>query len=102
MVGLGETVDEVLEAMKDLHRVGVSILTIGQYLQPSRRHLQIARYYTPDEFEMFRDRGLEMGFRWVESAPLVRSSFHAGQQMQEILGKDPHTREEPTTVPTDK
>ena len=102
MVGLGETVDEVLEAMEDLHRVGVSILTIGQYLQPSRRHLQIARYYTPDEFEMFRDRGLEMGFRWVESAPLVRSSFHAGQQMQEILGQDPHTREEPTTVPTDK
>ena len=102
MVGLGETVDEVLEDMEDLHRVGVSILTIGQYLQPSRRHLQIARYYTPDEFEMFRDRGLEMGFRWVESAPLVRSSFHAGQQMQEILGQDPHTREEPTTVPTDK
>jgi lipoic acid synthetase len=102
MVGLGETTDEVLEAMQDLHRVGVSILTIGQYLQPSRRHLPIARYYSPDEFEMFRDRGLEMGFRWVESAPLVRSSFHAGQQIQELFGKDQLPRSDSATASAGK
>lgn len=81
MVGLGETPEEVLAVMADLRRVGVDILTIGQYLQPTRRHLPIARYYTPDEFEMFRQQGLKMGFRWVESGPLVRSSFHAADQM---------------------
>ena len=102
MVGLGETVDEVLETFEDLRGVGVSILTIGQYLQPSRRHLPIARYYTPDEFEMFRDHGLEMGFRWVESAPLVRSSFHADKQIQEFLGRDPHLEENPTTLPAEE
>ncbi len=84
MVGLGETVEEVLAVMADLRRVGVDVLTIGQYLQPTRHHLPIARYYTPDEFEEFRRRGLEMGFRWVESGPLVRSSFHAGEQMARL------------------
>lgn len=82
MVGLGETADEVLAVMADLRGVGVDILTIGQYLQPTRRHLPIERYYTPEEFEEFRRRGLEMGFRWVESGPLVRSSFHAAHQVK--------------------
>jgi lipoic acid synthetase len=77
MVGLGETTDEVLEVMRDLREVGVDILTIGQYLQPTKRHHPIARYYTPEEFETFRERGCEMGYAWVESAPLVRSSYHA-------------------------
>jgi len=81
MVGMGETVEEVLTVMADLREVDVDILTVGQYLQPTRRHLPIARYYTPEEFELFRERGLEMGFRWVESGPLVRSSFHAEAQM---------------------
>ena len=80
MVGLGETVDEVLEVMRDLRDLDVDILTIGQYLQPTKEHVPIARYYTPEEFEMFRLRGEEMGFRWVESAPLARSSYHAGAQ----------------------
>ena len=82
MVGLGETAAEVLETMQELRQVGVSILTIGQYLQPSRKHLPIERYYTPEEFETFRQRGLDMGFQWVESAPLVRSSYRAAGQFQ--------------------
>jgi lipoic acid synthetase len=77
MVGLGETMDEVLAVMADLRRVRVDVLTIGQYLQPTRRHLPIARYVTPSEFDALRERGLEMGFRRVDSGPLVRSSFHA-------------------------
>ncbi|MFL7790837.1 MAG: lipoyl synthase, partial [Anaerolineae bacterium] len=80
MVGLGETVDEVLAVMRDLRDLDVDILTIGQYLQPTREHVPIARYYTLEEFEMFRQRGEEMGFRWMESAPLVRSSYHAEGQ----------------------
>lgn len=82
MVGLGETVEEVLAVMADLRAVDVDILTIGQYLQPSRQHLPIARYYTPEEFEALRQEGLQMGFPWVESAPLVRSSYHAEAHRQ--------------------
>jgi lipoic acid synthetase len=88
MVGLGETVEEVLEVMRDLRDLDVDILTIGQYLQPTKEHAPIARYYTPEEFEMFRLRGEEMGFRWVESAPLVRSSYHAEEQTG-LLGRHP-------------
>ncbi|HEC35513.1 MAG TPA: lipoyl synthase [Anaerolineae bacterium] len=88
MVGLGEMVEEVLAAMQDLRKAEVDILTVGQYLQPSRRHLPIARYYTPEEFEMFRQQGQRMGFRWVESGPLVRSSFHAGEQARHLLSED--------------
>lgn len=84
MVGLGETVDEVLDVMRDLRRVDVDILTVGQYLQPSREHAPIARYYEPEEFEMFKERGYEMGFRWVESAPLVRSSYNAEEQARTL------------------
>lgn len=81
MVGLGETVPEIHQTMLDLRNWGVDILTIGQYLQPSRSHLPIRRYYTPDEFESFKRFGLELGFSWVESAPLVRSSYHAVDQV---------------------
>jgi lipoic acid synthetase len=80
MLGLGETLDEVLAVMRDLRAVGVDILTVGQYLQPSKQHLPIERYWTPEEFAEIKRAGLEMGFRWVESAPLVRSSFNAEQQ----------------------
>jgi len=80
MVGLGETMEEVLKTMKDLRAVDVDILTVGQYLQPSRQHAPILRYYEPEEFEMFEEWGYEMGFRWVESAPLVRSSYNAEAQ----------------------
>jgi len=70
--------------MEDLRSWGVEILTIGQYLQPSRKHLPIARYYTPDEFEQLREFGLQIGFKWVESGPLVRSSYHAAEQVRAL------------------
>jgi lipoic acid synthetase len=84
MVGLGETFDEVVETMLDLRTVGVDILTVGQYLQPTKQHVLIARYYTPAEFAEFKRIGLQMGFRWVESAPLVRSSYNAERQAREL------------------
>jgi len=84
MVGLGETIEEVKEVMRDQRSWGVDILTIGQYLQPSKKHLPIARYYTPDEFEHLKEYGLEIGFQWVESGPLVRSSYHAADQVRAL------------------
>ncbi len=93
MLGLGETLDEVKATMRDLQAWGVDILTIGQYLQPSRKHLPIARYYTPEEFQDLRDYGLEIGFKWVESGPLVRSSYRAGEQVRALLAAGPHLNE---------
>jgi len=84
MVGLGETLDEVKEVMRDLRSWGVDILTIGQYLQPSRKHLPMQRYVTLEEFAELKTFGLEIGFRWVESAPLVRSSYHAAEQVRAL------------------
>jgi lipoic acid synthetase len=84
MVGLGETFEEVQETMRDLRDWGVDILTIGQYLQPSRKHLPIVRYYEPEEFEALKAFGLDLGFKWVESAPLVRSSYHAVDQVRAL------------------
>jgi len=81
MVGLGETNEEILETMSDLHEAGCDILTIGQYLQPTSAHLPVLRYVHPDDFLMFKEKGLAMGFRYVESGPLVRSSYHAAQQV---------------------
>ena len=77
MLGLGETEEEVLETMSDLRQVGVDILTIGQYLQPTPKHLPIAEFIHPEMFDLYKSKGLEMGFRYVESGPLVRSSYHA-------------------------
>jgi lipoyl synthase len=77
MLGLGETTEEVLRVMRDLRGQGVDILTLGQYLRPSPKHLPIVRYVTPEEFGAFRKAGYEMGFQHVESGPLVRSSYHA-------------------------
>jgi len=85
MVGLGETHDEVVAVMREIRSWGVDILTIGQYLQPSRRHLPVERYCPPEEFTAFRETGLrEIGFRWVESAPLVRSSYRADEQARAL------------------
>jgi lipoyl synthase len=81
MVGLGETWDELLEAMRLLRAAQIEVLTIGQYLRPSRQHLPLRRYYTPAEFMQLRRIGLEMGFRHVQSGPLVRSSYHAAEQV---------------------
>jgi len=82
MLGLGETAEEVLAAMRDIAAQGTHILTLGQYLQPTAEHLPVARYIPPEEFAEFRRAGLEMGFRHVESGPLVRSSYHAFEQEQ--------------------
>jgi lipoic acid synthetase len=84
MLGLGETLGEVEAVMRDLRAWGVDILTIGQYLQPSKKHLPIERYYTPEEFAALQKYGLGIGFRWVESGPLVRSSYHAEQQVRAL------------------
>jgi lipoic acid synthetase len=87
MVGLGESMDEVLQVMDDLRAVDVDIMTIGQYLQPSRFHLPIERYWTPDEFRVIHQEGMARGFRWVESGPLVRSSYHADGQADQLVLK---------------
>ncbi len=84
MVGLGETLEEIKQVMRDQRSWGVDILTIGQYLQPSRQHLPIERYYTPDEFAELKEYGHSLGFRWVESGPLVRSSYHAAEQVRAL------------------
>ena len=81
MVGLGETPQEVEELMDDLRATGCQILTIGQYLQPSHRHYNVAEYVTPDQFKCYKELGLSKGFKQVESAPLVRSSYHAEQSL---------------------
>jgi lipoic acid synthetase len=84
MVGLGETFDEVVEVMGDLAEIGVDILTIGQYLSPGKDYLPIKRYYTPEEFDRFIEIGKEMGFKWIESGPLVRSSYRADEQVRAL------------------
>ena len=86
MVGLGESLDEIKETMRDIRSWEVDILTIGQYLQPSRNHLPVDRFYHPVEFEELKEYGLELGFKWVESAPLVRSSYHAADQVRALRG----------------
>lgn len=82
ILGMGETNEEVVEVMKDLRAVDVDILTLGQYLRPSDGHIALDRFVTPDEFQWFRTVGMDMGFKHVESGPLVRSSYHAWEQVQ--------------------
>jgi len=81
MLGLGETEQEVIETMQDLRAVNVDVLTLGQYLQPTRKHLPVVEFITPEQFAIYKDVGLEMGFRYVESGPLVRSSYHAEKHL---------------------
>ena len=82
ILGMGEANEEVLAVLRDLRAVDVDIITLGQYLRPSASHIKLDRYVTPDEFRMFREEGMAMGFRHVESGPLVRSSYHAWEQVQ--------------------
>jgi lipoic acid synthetase len=82
ILGLGETQEEVVAVMRDLRAVDVDILTLGQYLRPSNDHLPLDRYYTPEEFRALREIGMSLGFRHVEAGPLVRSSYHAWEQVQ--------------------
>ncbi|AMA71973.1 MULTISPECIES: lipoyl synthase [Aneurinibacillus] len=82
MIGVGETMEEILKTMDDLRRVDVDILTIGQYLQPTPKHLPVKKFYHPDEFAQLKDEGMKRGFKHVESGPLVRSSYHAHEQVE--------------------
>jgi lipoyl synthase len=81
MLGLGESEQEILETMQDLRNVGVEVLTLGQYLQPTLKHLPVVEFINPEKFEYYKTKGLEMGFRYVESGPLVRSSYHAEKHL---------------------
>ena len=85
MVGIGETTEEVLDLMKDLYSHGCVIMTIGQYLQPTKVHLPVDRFVTPEEFRMYKEEGLKMGFKVIESSPLVRSSYHADAHARDIF-----------------
>ena len=89
MVGLGERPDEVVDVLRELAAVGVEIITIGQYLPPSQRHAPLDRYYTPEEFAELKVRGEAAGIRHVESGPLVRSSYHAGEQYDQLRRRLP-------------
>lgn len=82
MVGLGESMEELIDVFRDLAQQGVDLLTVGQYLRPSKDHLPIARFYSPEEFKFMKDEALRFGFRHVESGPLVRSSYHAHEQAE--------------------
>jgi lipoic acid synthetase len=81
MLGLGETHEEVIETLEDLRSVNVDIVTLGQYLQPTKEHLDVADFVTPERFKEYETLGLEMGFKFVESGPLVRSSYHAEKHL---------------------
>ncbi|MFJ7639331.1 lipoyl synthase [Peribacillus sp. NPDC097264] len=93
MVGLGETREEILETMDDLRAHHVDIMTIGQYLQPTKKHLRVLKYYTPEEFAELKERALEKGFSHCESGPLVRSSYHADEQVN-AAAKHKHSKGE--------
>ena len=84
MVGMGENDSEVLETMQKISELGITIFNIGQYLQPTLNHLPVQRFVHPDIFKMYKERGLEMGFKVVESGPLVRSSYHADEQVSQL------------------
>jgi lipoic acid synthetase len=95
MVGLGETAEELLVVFSDLRAAGCDILTLGQYLQPTRDHVPVDRYYSPEEFERLREEALELGFAHVEAGPLVRSSYHADAQADTALPLTPGTKRDP-------
>jgi len=88
MLGLGETKEEVLQTMQDLRNSGVDVITMGQYLQPTRKHLPVLRFVHPDEFAEYREAGYNMGFDYVESGPLVRSSYHSERHVIPGYGKE--------------
>jgi lipoic acid synthetase len=87
MVGLGETRNEIVTTMRDLRSAMVDILTVGQYLRPTPKHVDIDRYYHPDEFAQLREEGFALGFSHVESGPLVRSSYHAHEQSDALRAR---------------
>ena len=94
MVGLGETKEEVVNTMEEVAKIGVEIFTIGQYLQPTKNHLPVERYVGTEEFRFYHERGLALGFKIIESGPLVRSSYHADEQARLFIDIG-----EPSTYP---
>ena len=86
MLGLGETKQEVIQTLEDLAAVNVDVITLGQYLQPTQKHLKVQRFVHPDEFAELREIGYNLGFDYVESGPLVRSSYHAEKHLFDIEG----------------
>ncbi|MBW7890791.1 MAG: lipoyl synthase [Chitinophagaceae bacterium] len=98
MLGLGETKEEVLQTMRDLRANNVDVITLGQYLQPSPRHLPVLRFVHPNEFAMYKEAGYEMGFDYVESGPLVRSSYHSERHVQEGIGRNEWLRKKEVTA----
>lgn len=101
MLGLGEVKDEVVQTMQDLRDSDVDVITIGQYLQPSKKHLQVQRFVHPDEFKELREIGYQMGFDYVESGPLVRSSYHSEKHVIAGWGKNKWLQEKATELITD-
>ncbi|HLI93271.1 MAG TPA: hypothetical protein VKU83_06670, partial [Puia sp.] len=93
MLGLGERKEEVLQTMRDLRESGVDVLTIGQYLQPSKKHLPVTRFVHPDEFSELKEAGYQMGFDYVESGPLVRSSYHSERHVVPGYGRNEWLRQ---------
>ena len=94
MLGLGETIKEVVETMEHLRASNVDVITIGQYLQPSKKHLQVQRFVHPDEFRELREAGYKMGFDYVESGPLVRSSYHSEKHVIPGWGRNKWEQEQ--------
>jgi lipoic acid synthetase len=88
MLGLGETREEVLEAMRDIRAHGVDVITFGQYLRPTDHHLAVVEYITPQMFEYYRTEGEKLGFKYVASGPMVRSSYKAGEFFMEHMIKE--------------
>jgi lipoic acid synthetase len=93
MLGLGEAREEVLQTMQDLRNSGVDVITLGQYLQPTKRHLEVMRFVHPGEFAEYREAGYEMGFDYVESGPLVRSSYHSDRHVIAGYGREAWMKE---------
>jgi len=84
MVGLGELEDEVIQVMQDLRDINCDMMTIGQYLRPTEKHLEVEEYVTPEQFDKYKEIGYQMGFKYIASGPLVRSSYHAGEGMNAL------------------
>jgi len=99
MVGLRETTEELLRAFRDIAQKGCDILTVGQYLAPTSKHIPIEKYYSPDEFDRLKSEALRMGFRYVEAGPLVRSSYHAGRHRQGAEATAHDYSNDPVLVP---
>jgi lipoic acid synthetase len=93
MLGLGEAREEVLQTMQDLRNSGVDVITLGQYLQPTKKHLEVIRFAHPNEFAEYREAGYNMGFDYVESGPLVRSSYHSDRHVIAGYGRQAWLKE---------